>query len=421
MGRLIFHIDVNSAFLSWEAARRVARGEADLRLIPSCVGRDPQKRSSIVSAKSIPAKRYGIRTGEPVTMALRKCPELVVVEPDFAWYTECSKAFMNICRRYSPALEKFSIDECYLDMTGLIPEGQNPVETAVRLKDEIRDTLGFTVNVGVGPNKLLAKTAGDFEKPDKVHVLMEGDIPVKFWPLPVRELLFVGKSTAERLRGIGIYTIGELAMMDLERLKSIMGVKQGIQLHNYANGIDDSPVRVQSREAKSYSVERTVEEDLTDRKLAVEILGELAEKAAGRLRRDQVRAACVAVVIRSSDFRNRSHQRHLPQATDLTSEIMKAARELLDELWDGETPLRLLGLSLSDLTREVYEQLSLFADERQEKERKLDRLMAQMESRFGPGAVCRGAQGLHSAGVDAPAGDAETGDGEAEMESEPEA
>lgn len=390
MKRLIFHIDVNSAFLSWEAARRVGEGGEDLRLIPSCVGRNPNRRSSIVSAKSIPAKKYGIKTGEPVAMALRKCPELVVVEPDFALYARCSKAFMDICRSYSPVLEKFSIDECYLDMTGFLPADQDPVGTASDLKNEIRDTLGFTVNVGIGPNKLLAKTAGDFEKPDKVHILMEEDIPKKFWPLPVRELLFVGKSTAERLRGIGIYTIGDLAQMDLERLKSIMGVKQGIQLHNYANGIDDSPVREESREAKSYSVERTVEEDLTDREKAREILAELAEKVAGRIRADQARAFCVAVAIRSSDFRNKSHQRHLEQATDITAEILSVSQELLDELWDGRTPLRLLGLSLTNVTHESYEQMSLFPDEKREKERKMDRLMDQMRRQFGEDVIRKG-------------------------------
>lgn len=393
MKRLIFHIDVNSAFLSWEAARRVAQGGEDLRLIPSCVGRDPNKRSSIVAAKSIPAKQYGIRTGEPVTMALRKCPELVIVEPDFPWYTRCSKAFMDICRNYSPMMEKFSIDECFLDMTGFLPAYQDGVETANALKNEIRDTLGFTVNVGIGPNKLLAKAASDFEKPDKVHVLMEEDIPEKFWPLPVRELLFVGKSTAEKLRGIGIYTIGDLAQMDLERLQSIMGTKQGIQLHHYANGIDDSPVQCQSREAKSYSAERTVEEDLTDRALAEEILAELAEKVAGRIRADGMRAFCVAVLIRSSDFRNKSHQRQLEQATDITSEIQKTAQELLNELWDGRTPLRLLGLSLTNLTHETYEQMSLFPDEKREKQRKLDRLLDQMQRQFGANVIRKGMRG----------------------------
>lgn len=390
MKRLIFHVDVNSAFLSWEAARRVAQGGEDLRLIPSCVGRDPNKRSSIVAAKSIPAKRYGIRTGEPVTMALRKCPELVVVKPDFALYTQCSKAFMDICRSYSPVLEKFSIDECFLDMTGFLPSYQDAVGVAESLKNEIRTTLGFTVNVGIGPNKLLAKTASDFEKPDRVHVLMETDIPEKFWRLPVEELLFVGKSTASRLRGIGIHTIGDLAQMDLERLKAIMGVKLGTQLYHYANGNDDSPVRQESREAKSYGAERTVEEDLTDRREAEAILAELAEKVAGRLRADQVRAFCVSVVIRSSDFRNRSHQRRLKQATDITSEIRTAAQELLNELWDGRTPLRLLGISLSNLTHEAYEQMSLFPDENREKQRKLDRLLDQMQRQFGADVVRKG-------------------------------
>ena len=172
MERLIFHIDVNSAFLSWEAARRVAQGEADLRLIPSAIGGDPEKRTGVVLAKSIPAKNYGVRTGEPIAMALRKCPALVLAKPDFRLYERNSKAFMDICRRYAPVVEKFSIDECFLDMSGtglLYPE---PVAIAHTIKDAIREALGFTVNVGIGANKLTAKMASDFEKPDKVHTLL---------------------------------------------------------------------------------------------------------------------------------------------------------------------------------------------------------------------------------------------------------
>ena len=173
--RLIFHIDVNSAFLSWEAVRRVKNGEPDLRLIPSCVGGDPQSRRSIVSAKSIPAKRYQIHTGEPVSMALRKCPELVVVRPDFALYKEYSKAFKDICRLYAPVVEEFSIDECFMDFTGTKLLYPDPAALAYEIKDRIRDELGFTVNIGIARNKLCAKMASDFEKPDKVHTLFPED------------------------------------------------------------------------------------------------------------------------------------------------------------------------------------------------------------------------------------------------------
>ena len=171
MERLIFHVDVNSAFLSWEAAKRVKMGLPDLRDIPSCIGGDPSKRTGIVVAKSIPAKKYGIQTGEPMAMAFRKCPNLVAVPSDFELYDKCSRAFKKICGSYAPVMESFSIDEVFLDMTGASYIYPDPVATAHELKDKIRTELGFTVNIGISTNKLLAKMASDFEKPDKVHTL----------------------------------------------------------------------------------------------------------------------------------------------------------------------------------------------------------------------------------------------------------
>lgn len=221
--RLIFHVDVNSAFLSWTATRMVAQGGPDIRLIPSCVGGDPAKRTSIVTAKSIPAKEYGVRTGEPVSMALRKCPQLLIVPSDFRLYEKYSHAFMDICRQYAPVVEKFSIDECFLDMTGTRELYPDPVATACEIKDRIRDTLGFTVNIGIGPNKLLAKMAGDFEKPDKVHTLFLEELPAKFWPLPVGELFGVGQSTVRALEKVSVRTIGDLAACSERLLQSVAG------------------------------------------------------------------------------------------------------------------------------------------------------------------------------------------------------
>ena len=230
MARLIFHVDVNSAFLSWEAARRVGNGEADIRLIPSAIGGDRDKRTGVVLAKSIPAKKFGIKTGEPIGMALRKCPDLFLARPDFRLYVECSKAFMDICREYAPVVEKFSIDECFLDMSGTHRLYPDPVAIANTIKDRIREELGFTVNVGIGECKLLAKMASDFEKPDKVHTLFRSEIPQKLWPLPVRELFTVGASTAEKLEKSRIRTIGDLANSDLSAIQRIVGVKMGQQI-----------------------------------------------------------------------------------------------------------------------------------------------------------------------------------------------
>ena len=207
MERLIFHVDVNSAFLSWEAVRRISDGNEDIRLIPSAISGDPANRTGVILAKSIPAKQYGIRTGEPVGMALKKCPDLFLARPDFKLYEKNSRAFMDICRRYAPVVEKFSIDECFLDMTGTDKLYPNPIEIAYRIKEEIKKELGFTVNVGAGPNKLLAKMASDMEKPDKVHTLFISQIQEKLWPLPVRELYSVGRATAQKLEKAGCHVI----------------------------------------------------------------------------------------------------------------------------------------------------------------------------------------------------------------------
>lgn len=391
MDRLIFHVDVNSAFLSWEAARRVRLGEPDLRLIPSCVGGNPDKRTSIVTAKSIPAKAYGINTGEPISIALRKCPNLVVVQSDFRLYEECSKAFKDICRKYAPVVEEFSIDECFLDMTGTGKIYPDPIKTAHTLKDEIRDTLGFTVNVGIGANKLLAKMASDFEKPDKVHTLLnQEEVETKMWPLPIGDLFGVGKASTKRLIDAGIKTIGQLAKADLDFVKMLIGDKSGEHIYSLANGVDDSPVTSEEREAKSYSVVTTVEEDIVSYEVANRILLTLADSVAARMRREGAKAYCVSVKIRSNDFKNQSHQLNFPEATDVTEEIYETSKKLFAQLWDGKTPLRLMGIALSNITKGEEEQLSLFVDEEKEKQKKVDATMDSIRSKYGMNKIMRG-------------------------------
>ena len=388
--RLIFHVDVNSAFLSWESARRVSRGEQDLRDIPAIIGGDSQKRTGIVLAKSIPAKAFGIQTGEPVSAALRKCPGLACAEPDFALYTRCSRAFMDICREYAPVVEKYSIDECFLDMSGTARLYPDPIAAACKIKDAIRDRLGFTVNVGVGENRLLAKMASDFEKPDRVHTLFRREVGRKMWVLPVGDLFTVGASTAEKLRKAGLRTIGDLAQCDLPRVQRIVGGKLGQQIHDFANGIDPSPVLAQPEEPKGYSVSTTLETDVVTAQQAHGVLLALTDSVAARMREDGAKAGCVAVSIRSNDFRTRSHQRKLAEPTDISTEVYAVSRELFGELWDGRTPLRLLGISLTELTREDSGQLTLFPDARKEKARRLDKAYDAINRKFGTRTLVRG-------------------------------
>lgn len=389
MERLIFHIDVNSAFLSWEAVRRVKQGLTDLREIPACIGGDPRKRTGIVVAKSIPAKKYGIQTGEPMAMALRKCPQLTVVPGDFALFDQCSKAFKAICASYAPVMESFSIDEVFLDMTGTSLIYPDAVAIACEIKDKIYSELGFTVNVGISTNKLLAKMASDFEKPNKVHTLFPDEIPVKMWPLPVRDLLFLGKVSEKKLTEAGIRTIGDLAHEREERVQSLLGEKAGHQLYRYARGIDDSPVRAQPEAAKGFSVETTFNDDIVSMEQIQPVLLEQCDVLATRMRRKGKKCTCISVMFRTLDFKNRSHQTKLENPTDVTDEIYKNARRLFTELWKGQ-PLRLIGVALTNLTEDSFEQLSLFEDT-QDKERrqKLDAAMDAIRSKYGNSMITR--------------------------------
>ena len=380
MRRTIFHIDVNSAFLSWTAVKMLREGQPDLRLVPSVVSGDPSDRRSIVTAASIPAKKLGVKTAAPVSMALRICPSLVIVRGDWDWYKECSDGFIDICHRYSPVLQQFSIDECFIDMTSFL-EGRDPVETATALKDEIRDALGFTVNVGIGSNKLLAKMASDFEKPDKVHTLWTEEVPEKMWPLGVRDLLWVGKKTEERLQQNGIRTIGELASLGMGSLTQIVGQKFALQLHENANGRDDSPVATEVPEAKSISAERTFPQDIADPKALDRALFKVAGIVAHRARKHGFRASCVSVFIKYKDFTVMQRQCTLPEPTDVTALILNEARRLLGEIWNGETPVRQVGLGVSKLTHDPYVQMSLFEDPRMEYYREWDRAYDEQASR----------------------------------------
>lgn len=385
---VVFHIDVNSAFLSWEASRRVANGESDLREIPAVVGGNPKSRRGIVVAGSIPAKKHGIKTGEPMAMALQKCPGLVVVPADFDLYVRCSKAFKSICKEYTPAMESFSIDEVFLDMSGMDNIYPDLIATAYEIKNRIRDELGFTVNVGIGPNKLCAKMASDFEKPDKVHTLYPDEIESKMWPLPVGDLFTCGKSSASKLVSHGIHTIGELAHTDIKELTALLGDKHGRHLLEFANGIDESIVTEEREDAKGYSAETTVDDDLDNIDSIKHMLLAQADVVSARLRADEAKCKCIGVTYRNLDFKTKSHQRSLLEPTDVTDIIYETACKLIDECWHGE-PLRLIGLSLTDIDRDSFEQMSLIVDEKKERLKKLDTALDSIRTKFGNESVSR--------------------------------
>ena len=389
MSRIIFHIDVNSAFLSWTAVERLNKGEPiDLREIPSILGGDSETRHGIVLAKSTPAKKYGIVTGEPIAMALRKCPELVCVPPDFPLYARNSRRMFEILSDYSDRIEQFSIDEGFLEYSGMEKLLGPPLETAEMIRQRSKKELGFTVNIGVSCNKILAKMAGELEKPDKLITLFPEEIEEKLWPLPVEDLFMVGRRTSPRLREMGIRTIGELANFPLPLLEKEFK-SFGRMLHAYANGIDDSPVVPESEatELKSIGNSTTTSFDVEDRETAYKILLALSETVSMRLRGHKLCAQEIAVTLKSSDFKVYSHQKQLVNAVDCTNAVYETAKEIFDEVWKKE-PLRLLGVRAGKLCAEDCVQLS-FLEEDWSKQKKADAAMDAIRLKYGKNTVRR--------------------------------
>lgn len=438
---IIFHVDVNSAFLSWSALKRLREepGSVDLRTIPSAVGGDIRTRHGVITAKSIPAKKYGVKTGEPVVKALQKCPQLVLVPSDFETYRTCSHQLMNLLAAFTPLLQQVSIDEAYLDVTewvsGSIQEALEPgsdpdvdFPTSVRdareralglaghIRQLVRDTLGFTVNVGISSNKLLAKMASDFQKPDRTHTLWPDEIPSKMWPLPIGELYGCGKATAERLTAVGIRTIGDAAAAELLTLQSLLGEKAGLYISNSARGIGSAHVNPEREKAKSISNERTLAEDVNGTNYetnGVPVIHALCEKVAARMQKAGALGQTVTFQVKTSDFQRYSRQTSLPKPTDQAGTIETAALHLADKLLSGTDGLftsgqsiRLIGVGVARLIEKQDakkpEQMDLFSwaeeNQQQQSERKslarkqarLDSMLQTVNTRFGSGHLRKG-------------------------------
>ena len=392
-GRVIFHVDANSAFLSWSAVYRLkVLGETvDLRQIPAVVAGEKESRHSIILAKSGPAKKYGIQTGEPLFLALEKCPDLVVVPPDYPLYVEASRHFVEVMRRFSPNVEQYSIDEAWVDMTGTRRLHGAPRVAAETMRQTILDELGFTVNIGISSNKLLAKMAGDFEKPNKVHTLFPEEMEEKMWPLPVRDLFLVGPATERKLKLYGIYTIGQLANTDVALLRQRLG-KHGETIWHFANGRNADAVCPLPQENKGYGNSVTTAQDVVTAPQAHQVLLSLCETVAARMRKDGKCGGCVSVHIRTFEFQHASHQRMLLCVTNMTSQIFEAACQAFDELWDGVTPLRQLGVQMTRLSNEPYQQYDLFSGvsaRQYERKLRLDETVDSLRDKFGEDIIRR--------------------------------
>lgn len=389
--RIIFHVDVNSAFLSWESSNRLDQDllAVDLRTIEAVIGGDHKSRHGIVLAKSISAKKCGIVTGEALSRALLKCPNLTIVPPNFEVYHRCSQALITLLSEYTPTLSQFSIDEAFLDMTQTLKLfGQTPVEVANKIRERIEHELRFTVNIGISSNKLLAKMASDFKKPNLCHTLFPEEIPTKMWPLPVEELFFVGPSAKERFQTLGIHTIKDLACSNLAMLKHHLGNKYAIMIHDYANGIDDDVVVAEEEKNKGYGNSITLAQDVTELSVANQVLLALCETVGTRLRSAKVACSCITVEIKYADFHTKSHQATLADVTNSTNRIYEAASKLFLEFWD-HSPIRLLGVRASKLDENEFSQISLFDTKQHEKLNKLDHAIDEIRNKFGTDAVRR--------------------------------
>lgn len=402
MEPVLFHIDVNSAYLSWTAVEKLRQDERalDLRTVPSIIGGDISKRHGIVTAASIPAKRLGIRTAEPVVSAVRKCPDLIIEPVDFTLYRRESKKLMDLLRTYTPDIEQLSVDECFLDFTPIARHYESPVAAAYEIKDDVRDRFGFTVNVGIAHNRFLAKMASDLEKPDKVHTLFPEDIESKLWPLPVGDMFMVGRSAAARLQSFGIRTIGDLAHADINFLTSEFK-SAGRSMYEHANGRGSAVIHPEEREAKGIGNSTTLPADAKSVADAFPVILTLSENVSRRLRKAGQKASTVTLEIKYSDFSSCSHQTGLFSPANDTDTLYDTGRRLFTELWDGR-PIRLLGLrgtNLSDVG--APQQLSIFdlteEDEPPKKSEKadaLDHALDPLRAKYGSHIVSRGSDNL---------------------------
>ena len=382
-GRVILHVDMNAFYCSVHEAEEpeVYRGRA------TAVAGSVELRKGVIVTCSYAARAKGIRTGMTVRQALRIDPDLVLIRPNFHLYRKYSQAFMNIAYEYSPLLEATSIDECYLDITGSKQFG-TPLEIAEEIQTRIREELGLPCSIGIAPNKLLAKMGSDLKKPNGISVLRIREVPQLLWHRPCKELFGIGSKTAEKLRKLNIRTIGELAKADENLLTSAFGVN-GRWMKQAANGIDHSLVTAEREQSKSIGHTTTLPEDITEAESARRIFLNLSDQVARRLRRQGLMAGGVQITLRTPDMKTITRSRHLDVPTENTEDIYREACLLYEKHWGAGRPLRLLGVTLQQLTakEESAIQLDLFDYEKQPKKESLTRVMDQLRDKFGENAV----------------------------------
>lgn len=384
MDRVIFHVDVNNAFLSWTAADLLEHGyKKDIRDVASIIGGDESKRHGIVLAKSPVAKTYGIKTAETIYQAKRKCPNLEVYPPNYELYQRKSRELFNYLQTISPDMEIYSIDECFLDMSNMHYLYKDLVSLAYDIKKYVKNNFGFTINIGIANNKLCAKMASDFLKPDRVHTLFKEEIESKMWPLPVGDLFMVGKSSTKKLNSLGIKTIRDLAHADVKMLEKHFK-NNAIVMIRHANGIDDTPVGLGKYQSKNkcISISKTLPKDTVDVSFLKNILLQEAQEVGRSLRKQKSYAKVIAITIRNKDFFDYSHQKKLNKQTDSSIEIYNEAVDLFEKTWRKDY-IRNIGIRLSDLTDDKGYQMNLFEHKSENNNTEVDKIMDEIKDKYG--------------------------------------
>ena len=381
MERIIFHIDVNNAFLSWTAIDLLNQGyKYDIRESYAVIGGDPKARKGIVLAKSNACKKLGIYTSMNLYEAKRRCSVLKIYPPNYKFYNEMSNKLFELLSKYTPDIEIASIDECYLDYGKVKNLYGDEYKFALKLQKEIYETLKFTVNIGIANNKLCAKMASDFSKPNKIHTLYANEVESKMYPLPINDLFMIGKKTNEKLMNLGIKTIGDLANFSYDKLYPYFK-NQAKFLINQARGIDDSIVDSETFVPKGISNEITLEKDIITKEGLYPYLMSICEAISVRLRKQKKYATVICVILKDNYFKRKSHQKKLVNATNVTSDIYKSAKEILDEMWNDER-IRLIGVRLDKLVDNVMYQASLFDTDNTE-ESKVDVVIDNLKQKYG--------------------------------------
>ena len=381
MERIIMHIDVNNAFLSWTAIYLLQNGSKyDIRNSYAVIGGDEKTRSGIVLAKSTPAKRLGVVSGETLYSARKKCKVLRTYPPNFKFYKEMSEKLFSLISKYTPDIEVASIDECYLDYTKIKNMQGDEFEFAKKLQKEILDELGFTVNIGIANNKLCAKMASDFTKPYKIHTLYKEEIKEKMWPLDVGELFGIGKKTTPKLKKLNINTIKDLALTTPEKLYPYFKNQSALMI-DWANGIDNSPVISIPPEPKGIGNEITIDHDTKDKMEIYKYLLFLSEKVGERLRKQNKYARVIAVILKDTNFKKYSHQKKLETPTNSTEEIYNTSKIILREMHEDES-IRLIGIRLDNLTDKKIKQVSIFDKEEKEIDSVIDNINKKYKNKI---------------------------------------